>query len=114
IQEAVIGASLLETQIKRLVGASALEAQPFSTAFFATTVNLRSEWLTVLGSDLERQQVSYDFHKAALASSAFPGVFATRRESEIFPGRGRSDIYFGDGGTFDNLPFIPAIDVLSI
>ena len=29
------------------------------------------------------------------------------------PGAGRTDRFFADGGMFDNLPFFPALEVLS-
>jgi hypothetical protein len=56
---------------------------------------------------------SYDLVQAALASSAFPCVFRPRKESEVFPGNGRIGTLFSDGGLFDNLPFIPALDLLA-
>jgi len=49
----------------------------------------------------------------ALARALFPAVFSPRSEAEILPGRGRTDGLFADGGTFDNLPFFPAIEVLT-
>ncbi|MGH9659447.1 MAG: patatin-like phospholipase family protein, partial [Bryobacteraceae bacterium] len=119
IHDSLIGASLLEAEVRRLLGSVAIDrAQPFldsnqeGTAFFATTVNLVEEWLTILGTDLEAQERSYDFVNAALASSAFPAAFPPRRQSEIFPGFGRRDIFYGDGGTYDNLPFFPAVLLL--
>ncbi len=119
IEDSVIGVSLLEDEIRRLLGHLNLRsAQPFMNAagegpaFIATAVNLVEEWPVVLGSDLDRQARSYDFVKAALASCAFPAAFAPVRDSEIFPGIGRRDVYYGDGGMYDNLPFIPAIALL--
>ena len=66
----------------------------------------------VLGRDFLRYDPSYDFIMAGLSSSAFPSVFAPRTESDVVPGRGKSDVYFADGGMFDNLPFMPAIEIL--
>jgi predicted acylesterase/phospholipase RssA len=115
IADAVIGASLIEQQIRRLLENVDLGvAQPFdSIAFFATTVNLVTERIVLLGSDPKIEDRSYNFVQATLASSAFPSVFAPCRESDVYPGVGRRDFFFGDGGTFDNLPFMPAIQVLA-
>ena len=55
----------------------------------------------------------FDFLEACLASSAFPIAFQARPLSNLFPGRGRTDALLCDGGIFDNLPFFPAIRVLS-
>jgi hypothetical protein len=81
-------------------------------AFFATTTNLVEEWTAVLGADLAKMDRSYDFVAALLASSAFPIAFPPKRASEIYPGIGQRDLFFADGGTFDNLPFVPALSVL--
>ena len=118
IRDAVLGASLLEPEVDKMLkyqGVNLRMAQPFAgarIAFFATTSNNSVERTTVLGTDLEREQVSYAFVKSILASSAFPAVFAARRQSELYPGIGRRDIFFMDGGLFDNLPFVPALQVL--
>src|SRR5262249_55294816 len=45
--------------------------------------------------------------------SAFPSIFAPRPESNVFPGAGKADVFLADGGMFDNLPFLPAIEILS-
>src|SRR5205823_4300404 len=45
-------------------------------------------------------------------SCAFPAAFSPRRASFMYPGTGRRDVFYGDGGMFDNLPFIPAIQIL--
>src|SRR5207244_9188509 len=47
------------------------------------------------------------------ASSAFPAIFSPVRASEIFPGAGHHQSWIADGGMFDNLPFLPAIDLLA-
>jgi hypothetical protein len=39
-------------------------------------------------------------------------AFAPRRASALYPGVGRRDVFYGDGGMFDNLPFLPAFEVL--
>jgi predicted acylesterase/phospholipase RssA len=118
INHAVLGAELLEVRFRELLqqmGPRLRSAQPFlnelpdhDLAFFATTVNLTEEWMSILGCDVERQEQSYDFVEAALSSSALPCAFAPRRESQIYPGLGRRDVFYGDGGMFDNLPFLPA------
>jgi predicted acylesterase/phospholipase RssA len=128
IQEAVIGTALLETEIRNLLGkeVNGGNGQPFlpreqgipaenrrGIAFFATTTNLIEEWTALLGADLKMMDQAYDFVAALLASSAFPAAFPPKRESEIYPGIGRRDTFFGDGGVFDNLPFVPALSVLS-
>lgn len=124
IYEAVLGANLIEREIRQLLGedlkcgadhASAQDAmQPFLScgiAFFATTVNVVTEAITTLGADLDC--ASYDMMEALLASSAFPSAFAPRRASSLYPGIGRRDIFYGDGGMFDNLPALPAFEALA-
>jgi len=131
IRQAVLGHSLLEQVARDLLGGvnattavdrhvRSGELQPFywkengretGIAFFATATNLETEELTYLG-DEDLAGARYDFVKAVLASSAFPGVFSPLRESDIFPGRGRSDVFYADGGIFDNLPILPALDIL--
>ena len=123
IYEAVLGANLIEREIRKLLKedipadyAPVLDRiQPFlrdsEIAFFATTVNLITESITTLGADLDCQ--SYDMMEALLASSAFPAAFAPRRASALYPGTGRRDIFYGDGGMFDNLPALPAFEVLA-
>jgi predicted acylesterase/phospholipase RssA len=123
IYEAVLGANLIEREIRKLLkedipadDAPLLDRiQPFlrdsEIAFFATTVNLITERITTLGADLNCE--SYDVMEALLASSAFPAAFAPRRASALYPGTGRRDIFYGDGGMFDNLPALPAFEVLA-
>jgi hypothetical protein len=114
----MLDASLLEPEVDDMLNYQELNlrvAQPFADArigFFATTSNNSVERTIVLGTDLERGQVSYAFVKSTLTSSAFPAVFAARRESDLYPGIGRRDIFFMDGGLFDNLPFMSALQVL--
>jgi predicted acylesterase/phospholipase RssA len=126
VQYAVVGTSLLEGTAENLLGAQLGidlgKAQPFllnggnachGIAFFGTTTDLVSEKPQLLGRySVPGGTGTYNFVEAALASSAFPGVFAPRRESEVFPGAGRVDVLLSDGGMFDNLPFLPAIDLL--
>jgi hypothetical protein len=122
IQNALLGANLIEREMRRLLVEdippsdhvdSAL--QPFlkdaGIAFFGTTVNLVTESITTLGSELNRR--SYDMMEGLLASSAFPAAFAPRRASALYPGVGRRDIFYGDGGMFDNLPAMSAFEILS-
>jgi predicted acylesterase/phospholipase RssA len=120
IEQAVIGASLLELAAADLLAARSpedrLRRQPFQgrgIAFFGTTTNLRTQTALLLGGNGLYPDAPYDYVEAALASSAFPAVFAPRAESRVFPGTGRSDVLFADGGMFDNLPFVPAIEILS-
>jgi hypothetical protein len=90
------------------------DAQPFlepsRIAFFATAVNLATEWIAILGAEAEGSR--YDLIEALLASSAFPMAFAPRRASALYPGSGHREVLYGDGGMFDNLPFLPAFEIL--
>jgi predicted acylesterase/phospholipase RssA len=118
IEQAVIGTSLLAQVAEKLLtdGNVALRnaRQPFNeVAYFGTTTNLKSQSPMLLGGYDRYKGSPYDYVEAALASSAFPAVFAPRLESAVFPGSGRTDTFFADGGMFDNLPFLPAIQVLS-
>jgi predicted acylesterase/phospholipase RssA len=114
IHDALIGSSLLERETRLVLGDVPQDVQPFlehsRIAFFATAVNLVTEWITILGSQLNADR--YDLIEALMASSAFPMAFAPRRGSALYPGVGRRDVFYGDGGMFDNLPFIPALEVL--
>jgi hypothetical protein len=120
MERAVIGTSLLEQIAVDLLTDGtetfSLQRQPFQSqgiAFYGTATDLNNESTVMLGGDELHSGAPYDFVEAALASSAFPAIFAPRAESQVFPGTGRSDLYFADGGMFDNLPFIPAIEILS-
>ena len=114
IYDELIGSSLLEGETKLVLGDVKQDVQPFleesQIAFFATAVNLVTERITILGAQLTADR--YDLIEALLASSAFPMAFAPRRASALYPGVGRRDIFYGDGGMFDNLPFLPAFEVL--
>ncbi len=114
IYDALIGSSLLERETRLVLGDVPQDVQPFleqsRIAFFATAVNLVTEWITILGAQLTADR--YDLIEALLASSAFPMAFAPRRASALYPGVGRRDVFYGDGGMFDNLPFMPALEVL--
>jgi predicted acylesterase/phospholipase RssA len=87
-------------------------------SFFCTTSDLFKRRPLLLGRDFLcngeflRRPGSYDFVNATLCSSAFPAVFAPRSESQLIPGSGQTDVLLADGGMFDNLPFLPAIEVL--
>ncbi len=122
IHDAVLGASLIEKEMRLLLqddipsnpDDAAIALQPFlddaGIAFFGTTVNLVTESIMTLGSELNRS--TYDMMEALLASSAFPAAFAPRRASALYPGIGRRDMFYGDGGMFDNLPAMSAFQVL--
>lgn len=126
ISHAVMGSSLLEQRMVDLFTAAGdavdLHAsQPFqrplagrpSIAFFGTTTNLGTRAPLLLGNPATRRGEPYDAIAGMLASSAFPAVFEPRRESELFPGHGQVNVRYADGGMFDNLPFLPAIEILS-
>lgn len=85
-----------------------------SVSFFATTSFLNGRVSLLLGRDFLDPTPTWDGLYAGLSSSAFPAVFAPRSESDLLPGRGRTDRLFGDGGMFDNLPFQPAYEVLGV
>jgi predicted acylesterase/phospholipase RssA len=121
IRYAVIGTSLLEGAARSLFGAFNLDQrQPYidkttkrGTAIFCTSAYVNYRWLLVLGREaLLPSAPSFRFLQAALSSSAFPAAFAARSEADVFPGGGSVTNLFCDGGTFDNLPFIPAISLL--
>jgi predicted acylesterase/phospholipase RssA len=131
IEEAVLGASLLENEARSLLSKDELgnpiadiqldSSQPFQKekekekgiAFVASSTNLGAQAMALLWDNIANaSDFRYDFIKAALASSAFPAVFRPVRASEVFPGEGRFDVRYSDGGLFDNLPFIPSIAVL--
>jgi predicted acylesterase/phospholipase RssA len=120
IEEAVLGASLLEdVAVGLLTGGSAerrLQRQPFQPhgiAYYGATTNLMTHSALLLGGNGAHRDAPFDFVEAVLASSAFPVVFAPRKASRVFPGSGRADVFYADGGMFDNLPFLPAIEILS-
>jgi predicted acylesterase/phospholipase RssA len=119
IERFLIGTSLLEQVARDLMAVSEMSPsarQPFQSAgiaFFGTTTNLATQSPLLLGGFGLRLHAPFDYVEAALASSAFPAVFAPRAESSVFPGTGRTDVLFADGGMFDNLPFLPAIEILS-
>src|SRR4029077_8767616 len=120
VEFSLMGVSLLEPTARRLLGSGygipLHVPQPFlddKIAFFATTTNLQKETTFLLGREHIGEGESFDFVQGTLASSAFPAIFAPRRESDVFPGTGRTDVLFTDGGMFDNLPFIPTIEVMA-
>ena len=120
IETCVLGASLLQGAARTLIehpNVDLSECQPFQKqgiAFLATTTNLGAQDRVVLWDDPSGFDKPYDFLYAALSSSAFPAVFSPRRASEVFPGWGRHDVRYSDGGMFDNLPFFPAINALHL
>lgn len=123
IRYAIMDASLLEQVARQLLGAPTLNlncVQPYQgvipgqdIAFFATTTDLGSKTPHLFGRRPADHNVPYDFVEAGLSSSAFPCVFAPRRQSDVAPGLGAVNVRYSDGGMFDNLPFLPAIDILS-
>jgi len=120
VEYSLMGVSLLEPTARRLLGSGSgiplYVPQPFladKIAFFATTTNLQNETTFLLGRELMGDGENFDFVQGTLASSAFPAIFAPRRQSDIFPGTGRTDLLFSDGGMFDNLPFIPTIELMA-
>jgi predicted acylesterase/phospholipase RssA len=125
IENSVMGTSLLETTARTLLGDGRGsirldKEQPYhddanprnSISFFVTTSDLNRRRALLLPRDV-RSTGSYDFVKAGLSSSAFPVVFSPRQEAEVLPGRGATNVLFSDGGMFDNLPFFPALEILS-
>ena len=120
IEDCIMGADLLEPTAKRLLFPAQLArspnpTQPYlpTTAFFATATNVNRRMPVILGRDFAGPVSRYNFLEACLASSAFPVVFAPRSESDLIPGGGSTHTLFSDGGIFDNLPFFPAITILS-
>jgi hypothetical protein len=85
-----------------------------ATEIFCTTAYVNHRWPLLLGRDALTPAAEYfQFLHAALSSSAFPAAFPARHESGVFPGTGIETNLLCDGGMFDNLPFIPAIELLS-
>ena len=126
IRSCVMGVSLLEAETRRLLafsesGAELAQVQPYQdatpsgrkVAFFGTTSFLNASSSLLLGRDFLTTAPSWSATQQGLCSSAFPAVFAARMEADLIPGAGRTDRFFADGGMFDNLPFFPALEVLS-
>jgi predicted acylesterase/phospholipase RssA len=124
IEDALMGTSLIENAARTLLGQGRPgidlnTPQPYhdladpdrSISFFGTTSDLNCRRPLLLPRDLDTTS-AYDFVKAGLSSSAFPVVFAPRREADVRPGAGATNVLFSDGGMFDNLPFFPAIEVM--
>ena len=126
IQSCVMGVSLLEGATQQLLafsrtGSELMKVQPYQdgtpsghqVAFFGTTSFLNSSSSMVLGRDFLTTGPSWSATQEGLCSSAFPAVFAARSEADLMPGVGRTDRFFADGGMFDNLPFFPALEILT-
>ena len=121
IERAAMGTSLLGPEARKLLLPAGGDddvwqgkTQPYEYArFFCTTSDINRGAAMLLGRDTLRVTGAYDFLEACLSSSAFPVVFAPRPESSVLPGVGRTDVLFADGGMFDNLPFFPAIEILT-
>ena len=132
IKNHLMGVDLLSGVAKRLLGyerdglqstsLNRSHLQPYHAvaegknpvSLFATTSFLNGRVSLLLGRDFLDPAPTWDGLYAGLSSSAFPAVFAPRSESDLLPGRGRTDRLFGDGGMFDNLPFQPAYEVLGV
>ena len=117
ITSAIIGTSLLEDRARTLLGSDRFHLdrdQPYAgISLFATASDISRSQPLLLPRDLDHSTV-YDFVQAGLSSSAFPAAFRPRQQAEVQPGCGATDILYADGGMFDNLPFFPAIEVLSV
>jgi predicted acylesterase/phospholipase RssA len=132
IRYALMGTDLLEPRARALMGDDNPllrldRCQPYHhlhggwqrkdhhrwVSLFGTTTFLNHRSSFLLGRDFLTPAPDYDFVQAGLCSSAFPAVFSPRSEAEVLPGVGRTDVLFADGGMFDNLPFFPAMKVLS-
>ena len=138
IETAIMGASMLAVQARRLLGGGVPHGsyeekvaptpgvhlntvQPYHqpvtgrkrVSLFSVTSYLNARTSLLLGRDFLTSDPTWEAVNAGLSSSAFPLVFAPRTEADVLPGRGRTDRFFADGGMFDNLPFFPAIEVLS-
>ena len=127
LHRALIGAERLEVQLRKLLAGSELRAvhldsaQPFAgqsghrTAIFGSVTCLNDASMRILGSVQVPDPGTghYDFVKGILAATAFPGAFEPVSDATVRPGVGRTDLLFADGGIVDNLPLIPAIDMLS-
>jgi predicted acylesterase/phospholipase RssA len=126
IRSCVMGVSLLESETRQLLkfsdsGAELSKVQPYQgetpfgrhVAFFGITSFLNAGASLLLGRDFLSTAPTWSATQAGLCSSAFPAVFAARMEADLMPGAGRTDRFFADGGMFDNLPFFPALEVLS-
>jgi len=127
IERALLGTSLLESMVDQVLclgtkpsevrqpylGSGMHRGKDHGVALFGTATNLGEESVVVLGGPDRHRGEIYHLREGALASSAFPMVFAPRAEAQLFPGSGRPDVWFSDGGMFDNLPFFPAIELLA-
>ncbi len=118
IENSLIGTSLIQPTANRLLNSDGVDLksiQPFlvcQIAVYGTTVDYWRRQPVLLGDNNKDRGPLYDFVESALCSSAFPCVFSTRRESDLYPGTGSSTTLYSDGGMFDNLPFLPAIEIL--
>lgn len=120
ISHAVMGASLLEREVRQILCGQGWpialdQRQPFREAgieFYCTATDLGTHESLILGTEQKYPGRPYNLLEACLSSSAFPSVFAPRRESDVFPGSGRREVRLADGGLFDNLPFSHGINVL--
>lgn len=122
IQREIMGASLLQKLMNSVLGvvlrpADLRDRQPFrhdrGSWIYMTATNLVREHGGKLGLENDHHPGEVDFIASLLASGAFPAVFSPIRESAVYPGKGDDNVWLSDGGMFDNLPFIPTIQLLS-
>jgi len=81
------------------------------TCLLATTTDLNNGRLKLIGKDIDTSSGDAYLVEALLASSAFPGVFRSRRSSEVFPQSSETTEYV-DGGLMDNLPIEAVVTFL--
>lgn len=78
----------------------------------ATTTDLCNGKLEVIGLTENGTKGNALLVEALLASSAFPGVFRSRRSSEVFPQNSEPTTEYVDGGLMDNLPIEAVVKFL--
>lgn len=96
--------------------------QPFLSAgmgFFATATRLETEGQVLLGAATDQQGypevASWSFPHMLHGSAAFPGLFEPVSHALLHPADHALEepVHLIDGGVFDNLPVVPAIDVVA-
>lgn len=108
----LMGTAGLTKVIDTVLGTTATSFQPFLTptvgpkpvAHFATATRLQTEGSECLGTVASSDENPVTLKEIMLASAAFPGIFEPRRIGAW--------TYF-DGGVLDNMPVLPAIDLLA-
>jgi predicted acylesterase/phospholipase RssA len=118
----LIGTEGLAKVINDVLGAAAhdpaADPQPFlddGIAFFATATQLETAGQVLLGSNLYANAGAkrWSFANVLFASSAFPAMFRPVSNEDLHPGVKTKTAHLIDGGVFDNLPAIPAVDMLA-